>query len=99
MAFMVDSVKKKRVRGPTQQLSQLVGGGPPLYGMKTLALLNCDTSYLLDIEEGELISQEFDMQEDKCVSTLRDEEAKKLLESHLINRGFTLPYQKYLGSD
>lgn len=91
MAFMVDALNRKRVDTSSQSLSQLVGGGPPLYGMHTMVLLHCDRSFLLDVADDTLISQPFNARGQMCVSDLDDARAKALLKSHLTERGFALP--------
>ncbi len=90
--FTVGSVNRKRIDSPTDALKQLVGAGPPLYGLKTVTLVDCRQSHILDAETGELDSEKFNFQAEECETPVAGETAKQLLESHLVRRGFELPY-------
>jgi len=90
--FTVDSVSRERFRTNTDSLSRLVGSGPPLYGVEVATLVACGRNFFLNIIDGNFVRQEFNYQGEPCSKKLENDEAKALIEQHLQERGFVLPY-------
>ena len=91
--FSVDGVARERVEGVRAPLSQLVGAGPPVYGVKTAVVAVCQRWYSLNLETGELAKGTFRNHPRPCRrADLPDQdEGRKMIVEHLTSRGFTLP--------
>jgi len=92
LLFTIDSVSRKRFRTGTDSLSKLVGSGPPLYGVEVATLVACDQNYYLNIVDGTFVRHRYNFQGPPCANTLDEKQAKVLIEQHLQERGFVLPY-------
>ena len=90
--FTLDSVNRERFRSKTDSLSRLVGSGPPRYGVEVATLVACGHNYYLNIVDGQFVRQPYTFQGEGCTEYLEDKKAKALIEKHLQDRGFTLPY-------
>ncbi|MBX2868121.1 MAG: sulfatase-like hydrolase/transferase, partial [Acidiferrobacterales bacterium] len=90
--FTVDSVSRERFRTNTDSLSRLVGSGPPLYGVEVATLVACGRNFYLNIVDGSFVRQKFNYQGEPCSKKLESDQAKQILEQHLLERDFVLPY-------
>ncbi|MEM7194034.1 MAG: sulfatase-like hydrolase/transferase [Pseudomonadota bacterium] len=85
--FSIDSVNRKKVEARHQTLTQLIGAGPPRYGIRTVSLTRCRQTFRLDIETGEMTEELFQSSVEICDDRLDSAEAGKRLTEHLIQRG------------
>ena len=92
--FTIDSVLRKSMKTASENLSALVGGGPPLYGVKTVNLINCDQNYNLNLVDDSLQKSAFKTSNAACESKLTESIARQKIKQHLYQRGFVLPKKK-----
>ena len=89
--FTIDSVLRKSMKTASENLSALVGGGPPLYGVKTVNLINCDQNFNLNLVDDNIKQSPLKTSAASCESTLSEPMAKQKIKQHLYERGFILP--------
>lgn len=91
-AFSVDGIARERVEG-NKALSQLIGAGPPVYGVKTVVVTVCQRSYSLNLVTGKLTMETLKNHPRPCKrqDLPNMEEGRQMLVEHLTNRGFTMP--------
>ena len=91
--FSVDGIARERVEGIKAPLSQLVGAGPPTFGVKTGVMTVCQRWYSLDFESGKIASGDLKDHPNPCDdSDLPDAtQGRAALKAHFTSRGFSLP--------
>lgn len=91
--FSVDGIARERVEGIRAPLSQLIGAGPPTFGVKTGVMTVCQRWYSLDLESGQVSMGTMKEHPAPCDSkSLPDQiEGHRLLSRHFTSRGFSLP--------
>jgi hypothetical protein len=86
------AVAKKNFKTPTDILSQLIGSGPPLYGLRTMAVIDCDKYFELDVQNGAIEEAIFVVVGDRCSGSLGPVEARQVLKKHLVKRDIQLSW-------
>ena len=91
--FSVDGIARERVEGIKAPLSQLIGAGPPTYGVKTGVMTVCQRWYSLDFESGQVAMGTMGEHPAPCdTESLPNQiEGHRLLVRHFTSRGFSLP--------
>ena len=89
--FTIDSVNRKSIQSDSEQLTELIGGGPPLYGVKSVSLINCTNNFRFDITENKSNQSDFAINNADCRAAINQSAAEVQLKSHLRERGFGLP--------
>jgi hypothetical protein len=91
--FSVDGIARERVEGIKAPLSQLIGAGPPTYGVKTGVMTVCQRWYSLDFESGHVAMGTMGEHPAPCdTESLPNQiEGQRLLVRHFTSRGFSLP--------
>lgn len=91
--FSVDGIAKARVEGVKARITQLIGAGPPTYGVATGVMTVCQRWYSLDFSSGELTTGSMEGHPNPC----EEEDLPDLIQgraeltAHFTSRGFTLP--------
>jgi len=95
--FSTSGVSREKLSRGEDQVSQLVGSGPPLYGVESMVMSVCQRWYALDLVSGELKVGHIRGHPQRCkVSDLPSRtDARKQIVQHLTQRGFVLPLAGY----
>ena len=91
--FSVDGIAKARVEGVKARITQLIGAGPPTFGVQTGVMTVCQRWYSLDFESGQVEMGTIKDHPAPCdTETLPDKMiGGQLLARHFTSRDFFLP--------
>ncbi|MEP4485980.1 MAG: sulfatase-like hydrolase/transferase [Halioglobus sp.] len=99
--FSTSGVSREKLSRGEDQVSQLVGSGPPLYGVESMVMTVCQRWYALDLASGELKVGYIKRHPQPCkfsdLPTKAD--ARNQIVQHLMQRGFVLPVGAYPAID
>jgi arylsulfatase A-like enzyme len=95
--FSTSGVSREKLSRGEDQVSQLVGAGPPLYGVESMVMTICQRWYELDLASGELKVGRIKGHPQPCkTKDLPDKtDARNQIVQHLAQRGYVLPVGAY----
>lgn len=95
--YSIAGVNREHVEREGDLVSQLVGEGPPMFGVKSMVMSVCQNWYALDLLTGEVQKGHINRHPQPCdVDRLPDvTEARESIVQHLSERGFSLPVESY----
>lgn len=87
--FAVAGVKRSRLKTRTDRISQLVGSGPPLYGLQAMSMVICHRWYNLGVETGEVEDGYLTDHPAPCLDAVLPDRvsAGRMIAEHLRQRG------------
>ncbi|MEP0201354.1 MAG: sulfatase-like hydrolase/transferase [Halioglobus sp.] len=99
--FSTSGLSREKLQRGEDNVSQLIGSGPPLYGVESMVMTVCQRWYELDLASGELKAGRVKGHPQPCkVSELPNKaDARNQIVEHLTQRGFVLPVGTYPAFD
>ena len=99
--FSTSGVGREKLSRGEDRVSQLVGAGPPLYGVESMVMTVCQRWYELDLASGVLETGSIKAHPQPCrAKDLPSKaDARNQIVQHLTQRGFVLPVEGYTAID